>query len=571
MTRQDENDTLIDEIIDFLQNHRGNSLTELLKRKDVIDFFLRLSPLKSLYAANANRTKKCNALRKAIQEMQKSQDFEISSSVACRIDAWEQNPNSFWEESINPLRLSAHQSEREIVHAFYEDITRRKYLIDQQIVYYNFSCVLAYEHYSRIYPSSYIKPSQATEYLRQHGVVEDDIKFCYNAILGGQYRRNFCKSLGSSGDDNIDYGPLFLHNIPAKILDNNATVYRELHDATVTHFKSIGINKWSSESHCQSAATAILAFRRKLFWSGDIPVSPPSQIQPRSRSVTTGRKRRRTTALNDAAPGFPQADGMVEANLSPERAELAPRLQHQPPQLRSNTPAREFQGTMFSTGEQCMAFDSSGTGAVSTGTDFTAATPCSLNADPTSQSCAFDHQEFGTPFYRSQFDSEVVESQSYAFNHQEFGTPFYRSQFDSEVVESQSYAFNHQGFGIPFYRSQFDSGVIEPQTSIPFTDFAYKVTDLQMSTPTTLSIQRWTVASRKVGFVIAPQKSAQILSCQATAASKEDIKQHQQAYVDVGGDGECHGILLSKNPWKVIITEEMKGLERQMPYVLFSS
>ncbi|KAK5994685.1 hypothetical protein PT974_05170 [Cladobotryum mycophilum] len=401
MTRQDENDTLIDEIIDFLQNHRGNSLTELLKRKDVIDFFLRLSPLKSLYAANANRTKKCNALRKAIQEMQKSQEFEISSSIA------------------------SHQSEREIVHAFYEDITRRKYLIDQQIVYYNFSCVLAYEHYSRIYPSSYIKPSQATEYLRQHGVVEDDIKFCYNAILGGQYRQNFCKSLGSSGDDNIDYGPLFLHNIPAKILDNNATVYRELHDATVTHFKSIGINKWSSESHCQSAAMAILAFRRKLLWSGDIPVSPPSQLQPRSRSVTTGRKRRRTTALNDAAPGFPQADGMVEANLSPERAELAPRLQHQPPQLRSNTPAREFQGTMFSTGEQFMAFDSSGTGAVSTGTEFTAATPCNPNAGPTPQSCAFGLQEPGpVPYPQSNgYGPASCHPQSQAFEPREFGSP----------------------------------------------------------------------------------------------------------------------------------------------------
>ncbi|KAK5988523.1 hypothetical protein PT974_10006 [Cladobotryum mycophilum] len=100
---------------------------------------------------------------------------------------------------------------------------------------------------------------------------------------------------------------------------------------------------------------------------------------------------------------------MVKANLSPERAELALRLQHQPLQLQSNTSAREFQGIMFSTGEQCMAFDSSGTRVVNTGTDFIAATPCSLNADPTLQSCAFNHQEFGTLFYRSQFDSEIIE------------------------------------------------------------------------------------------------------------------------------------------------------------------
>ncbi|PHH88083.1 hypothetical protein CDD83_8031 [Cordyceps sp. RAO-2017] len=321
-------------IVEFLKRYPQNEFFEtLLMKEEAVEFFQRLLiPLRSVFmkhelGSTASRNSS-TANRKRIKSITKVRTRE---SIYSEFPKWQASPATFWEESIEPLRHISQNNRLDHLRIFLEKAFQRTPQFERQIVLHRFVCVSIYQSFRRAYPAIRIKERNVHEFLVCAGVSTEYASACLELIRGGRSRTTFCQKLQVDGRDaaryteqeftvDVDYGPLFILEIPDQIWDRRGSLEgRDLDDA-INYLRAVDVSNWSETSGARSTAKLVLDFHQHLLWT-DGDTSHLAEKQ--ERKGKTGAKRQRTA--RDKRGREPQKDSLTWKRPRTEVPNAGPR------------------------------------------------------------------------------------------------------------------------------------------------------------------------------------------------------------------------------------------------------
>ncbi|KJZ69600.1 hypothetical protein HIM_11014 [Hirsutella minnesotensis 3608] len=309
MPNQGEKDPLtIAHIVEFLKCYpQDESFETLLMKEEVVEFFQRLLvPLKSIFtkhglSSTTNRNSS-TANRNRIKSITK---IRARQSIFSEFPKWQATPATFWEESVEPLQhISQNQADRlDHLRIFLEKACQRTPQFERQIVLQRFVCVSIYQSFRRLYPAIRIKETNVREFLGCAGVSTEYTLACLDLIRGGRSRTTFCQRLQADGRTtarhteqgftaDVDFGPLFILEIPDQIWDRRSSLEGRDLDDSIGYLQSINVSSWSETSGARSTAKIVLDFHQHLLWTDR---DPPHLSHNQGRKGNPSAERQRTT------------------------------------------------------------------------------------------------------------------------------------------------------------------------------------------------------------------------------------------------------------------------------------
>ncbi|KAM4064201.1 hypothetical protein HRG_007196 [Hirsutella rhossiliensis] len=272
--------TTVAQLVEFLRGFpQDDTVDVLLSRKEVKKF---LQPLFRT-SGPASAKSRSNGFVANLKRIQQIKEFNIPESISSRFQIWKESPSSFWEQAYREVSTRSDQfnetSHREnVIHDFLTRAFEQDTWLEFGILHHRFN---------------------VEKFLEAACVDTSCTPKCAKIIRGGRYRKKFgekLQDLAKQDPEGIDYGPLFVLDLPDPIWDGKIPFDGRALDEALSLLHQAGISDWTEKSGSRSLAGTLLKHQDDLLWNsshgaGVANVARQQGKIHRNRLPTRGNKR----------------------------------------------------------------------------------------------------------------------------------------------------------------------------------------------------------------------------------------------------------------------------------------